>query len=137
MVKPLVLDNSIVISWYAESQKSVIADKLISDFASGQYELLAPHFLLLEFGNTLLTLQRRRIITESTRLNALNEFLQLPIQLDNAISLMPLNRLAIEFNLSMYDAAYFFLAEQKDAILATRDKVLISAAKKAKIPIYH
>ena len=63
----------------------------------------------------------------------------LPIHLDPSTSLHAFNRiltLARAYNISSYDAAYLELALRKGFPLASLDKHLVKAAKKADVDIY-
>ena len=64
---------------------------------------------------------------------------QLPIELDTAAPFGVQSTVAAisrEFELSGYDAQYLELARRRDAPIATLDKDLRKAAKKAGVPVY-
>jgi predicted nucleic acid-binding protein len=64
----------------------------------------------------------------------------LPIQTDvhlNAEAMWRFRTLAREYDLSAYDAAYLELAQRRGLGLATMDRHLIRAARKAGVEVIH
>ena len=84
--------------------------------------------------NALLMAQRRKRLTEAERIRLMELYQRLPIRTDVALDsdiVWRLHTLAIEYNLSAYDAAYLELAQRRGLGLATVDRPLRVAAQRA------
>jgi len=112
--KEFVLDTSYAISWLMPDEKS---PKLIHD------RLIAPELLVFEVINALKTCVRSKRITIDIAQLLLREFESWNIcyfKIENKSVL----KLAVELELSGYDASYVWLAKKRGAQLLTFDKKL-------------
>lgn len=91
--------------------------------------LCAPHLVDYEIANVATKKLRRERLPESAVLACLDAYAALDIE-RHAIQLGPVLSLAQRYQLTAYDAAYLWLAEQLQAPLATFDTQLAAAARK-------
>jgi len=134
MASLLVVDCSAVIPWFLEDEANAWSERLLSGLSA--YSLQVPALWHLEFPNVLLTAERRGRISADTRQGLLARSVRLPVTTDtHVVSLVEISRLATEFDLTTYDAAYLELAKRLACPLATQDKALIQAAAKCGITV--
>ena len=126
----IVVDASAVAAWVLPSQGSDPAETLLQD--ARQHRFIAPHVFPIEVRSLLLAAERRgrwrRIETEM----ALDQLEALDIQtvrMDTPDELSAVLDTARTAGLSIYDAFYLRLAETDGAMLASRDKAMLSAAE--------
>lgn len=128
----LVLDASVTLSWLMPDEKGQfeILDKVANEGA------IVPTIWGLEISNSLLYAQRAGRITGLKRQNAIYLLKDLGIKVDRT-SLEHIwsetMDLAERYGLTIYDASYLELALRYDLPLATIDKFLKQASKKAGI----
>jgi predicted nucleic acid-binding protein len=132
-----VLDCSLAVAWALPDETSKRAERFLADL--GQENLLwVPALWWYEVSNALTMAQRRRRLTESDAMRLIELYSSLPIQTDAHLGSDAVRRfhtLAKEHSLSAYDAAYLELAQRKGVGLATLDKRLINAARKAGVQV--
>ena len=124
--KIYVVDTSAIGAWFIHDEFSPGAERLRDAISAGQVQVSCPDFLLLELANLLIFkhVERSDIATAVQTLTQVNiDFIPL-----TAINFDLLIELATAHNLTSYDALYFALAEQKEAILLSADKALLRAA---------
>ncbi len=132
----LVIDASSVLAWCFEDEGGPEADALIDKVvAKGA---VAPGLWSFEVANGLVSGERRRRIkpAESAAFVAMIE--ELPIETDTETGGRALHEtisLAREYRLSVYDAAYLELAMRLGLPLATDDRSLAGAAKRAGVAL--
>jgi len=135
-MKKYVLDCSVVIAWIfrdeATAQTEILRELLADSVA------IVPAIWHLEVTNTLVVSARRgRIqLTEIPPLLALLE--SLPIEVDPQTSLRAFGetfKLAQNYQLSAYDAAYLELAMRQNLPLATLDNRLQEVAKRCGVEL--
>jgi predicted nucleic acid-binding protein len=136
MSQDFVIDNSIVMSWCFEDERSAYSDNILDRLESTT--AVVPSIWPLEVGNVLLVAERKNRLnkTDSIRFQALLD--QLPIIAEQETPermLKEILTLARENNLSTYDASYLDLAMRKGLPLATLDEKLITAAKNCHVAI--
>ena len=135
-----VLDNSVAMRWLLitpNKMDQAYADSILKSLAD--HDALVPNLWHLEAANVLLGAEKREEIGigETERFIAQLEYL--PIHTDILTSSQVFTRtitLARAYGLSSYDSAYLELAIRNNLPLATLDKSLRKAAKKADIPLY-
>lgn len=127
----LILDCSIAIAWCFEDEASEETDNLLHLIQ--KEGAIVPALWHLEFGNVLLQAEKRGRISKAQIINSLELIRQLPITTDT----YPLDKLrdkiillALNNNLTTYDANYLELAMRLGLPLATKDKELRKAALK-------
>lgn len=136
----LVLDASMALAWLFErdnAKESSTANKLLKNLANA--ETVVPVLWHTEITNALLIAERRKVVTEAHVIDYLNRLSNLPILTDSIIMADHRNfimSLAREYKLTTYDATYLDLALRSNATLATFDKELTNAMRKAGGKIY-
>jgi predicted nucleic acid-binding protein len=134
-----VLDCSLALAWALPDETSKRAERFLADV--GRDTLLwVPALWWYELANALTMAHRRRRLTESEAMRLIELYSSLPIQTDahlNPDAVWRLQSLAKEHSLSAYDAAYLELAQRKGIGLATLDKHLTTAARKAGVQVPH
>jgi predicted nucleic acid-binding protein len=81
-------------------------------------------------------LVRRKRLFEAERQAALAALQNIAVKIDHEMSMLAFTKLAAiaaEYQLSVYDAAYFELAQRRKLPLACNDGALLQAAKRAQI----
>lgn len=132
-----VLDCSLALAWALPDETSKRADRFLAE-VSRKSVLWVPALWWYEMANALTMAQRRQRLAEADRMRLVELYGMLPIQTD--IHLIPdvmwrFHVLAEEYGLSAYDAAYLELAQRRGLGLATLDRRLIRAARKAGVKV--
>lgn len=124
----LVVDANVVV--YGLLNHKVEAVNLLTDYAKGAKELVAPELLCMEVCSALDVAYRKiGAITYRQAVAALGAFRKLGITLVSMHdSLLEIMETAKKFNIATYDASYLYLAIELDTTLVTEDKQLISKA---------
>lgn len=128
----LVLDCSVAVSWCFEDEASPETDALLERVRDGG--ALVPALWHLELGNVLVQAERRKRLTAANTTTRLELIADLPIVTDDETPTRALREvltLARAEGLTTYDAAYLELAMRKGLPLATKDRTLRDAAKRA------
>ena len=140
MADRFVLDASVTIRW-ALKDGSVpdrsYADRVLESFAAAS--AWVPALWFTEIIHVLRCAEDDGKFGESALVGFAYRLGQLPIHLDAAApsgTLLAVAAISREFKLSGYDAQYLELARRRNAPIATLDKDLRKAAKKAGVPIY-
>ncbi len=92
-------------------------------------DLVAPRLLPFELANVAVTKIRKNPEDREKIVKGLSRFGDLGIQLQD-LPATEAYELALELNLSAYDASYLWLSEQIEAELLTFDKRLAQAARR-------
>ncbi|NYZ69824.1 type II toxin-antitoxin system VapC family toxin [Endozoicomonas sp. SM1973] len=135
-----VLDNSVAMRWLLETSKikdQNYADSVLETFSD--VDAIVPNLWHLEAVSVLLGAQKRGEITEAEIEIFITQLESLPIEVDMATAHQAFSRtirLAKLYKLSSYDASYLELAIRNGLPLASLDKDLRKAAKKAGVPLY-
>jgi predicted nucleic acid-binding protein len=128
-----VIDSSMALAWALPDETSREAERFLSRISIRSI-LWVPALWWYETANALLVAQRRKRLTETERRHLMGLYRKLPIRTDMGLdsdSVLRFHTLAIEYNLSAYDAAYLELAQRRDLGLATVDRSLRLAAQRA------
>jgi len=135
-----VLDNSVAMRWHLESEK--VSDQKYAEsvlISLAEVTALVPNLWHLEAANVLLGAEKRG----GTSIGEIERFIaqleNLPIHVDSQTANQSFSRimtLAREYKLSSYDASYLELAIREGLPIASLDKNLLKAAKKANVPIH-
>jgi predicted nucleic acid-binding protein len=134
-----VLDCSVALAWALPDETSKRAERFLADLDQ-ETTLWVPALWWYELANALTMAHRRRRLTESDAVQLVELYGTLPIQTDthlNSDAVWRFQALAKEHSLSAYDAAYLELAQRKGTGLATLDKPLTKAARKAGVHVLH
>ncbi len=131
---PFVLDASVTAVWALADESFPLADvasqHLKSDLA------LVPPIWWYEVRNLLIISERRKRIAAEDSALFLEILAYYPIQVDPVQNEQTTLRLARQYALSFYDAAYLAVAYRNQAPLATLDKAVQAAARDAGIPLF-
>lgn len=135
-----VLDNSVAMRWHLESGKA--SDHKYAEavlLSLGDADVLVPNLWHLEATNVLVGAEKRGDTTTIEVERFIAQLESLPINVDPSTANHAFSRtlsLSRAYKLSSYNAAYLELAIREGLSLATLDKNLLKAAKKADVPIY-
>jgi predicted nucleic acid-binding protein len=139
-VKAFVLDNSIAMRWLLASNKPAdqyYAEQVLKTLIEAQAHV--PDLWHLESINVLLSAEKKGELNAADVERFVAQLESLPIVVDALTAHQAFSRtlaLAKAYKLSSYDAAYLELAVRQSLPLATLDKELLRAAKKAGIEVY-
>ena len=129
-----VIDTSVAMAWCFEDEATQATDAVLDLLRTDQ--VVVPAIWPLEVANVLLVAERRGRLTEAQASRFLELLAQLPINVDTSPTDMAgIVATGRRHTLSSYDAAYLLLAERLGAALATLDKVLAKAARKAGVQL--
>jgi predicted nucleic acid-binding protein len=127
-----VADASVAVSWSLSSQSSALTDQLLDDVVAGGV-VAVPSLWPYEVANSLVFLLRRRRIQKDDYAAARSLLSRISVSIDEEGPRLAGNRvadLALEYGLTVYDAAYLELAVRKQLPLASRDGDLNRAARR-------
>lgn len=126
-----VLDCSMTMAWLFEDEKTKASEHLLTQF-SKDARAIVPSLWMWEVGNVLLVAQRRKRVTHAQASGFLQMLKILPITIDEKSAQAAHGvtfELALEQDLSSYDAAYLELALRRQLPVASLDKKLNCASK--------
>lgn len=131
---PFVVDNSVVVGWYFESQATPYTDKVLDRLANETAHV--PALWVLEFSNVL----RKALKAGKADTARIQEIISLvnalPISVDHTSESVENNlALALKYGLTSYDAAYLGLAIRLQLPIATNDGAFKEAAGRAGVGI--
>ncbi|HEV2125678.1 MAG TPA: type II toxin-antitoxin system VapC family toxin [Chloroflexota bacterium] len=132
-----VLDASLTLAWCFEDERTGFSDAMLSRLEAGE-SAMTPALWGLEVGNGIRSAVKRGRIAAADVGEQLRFLRYLPVRMvdqSRRTMLEEITPLALEHDLSAYDAAYFHLARQHDLPLATLDGLLRRAAEKADWPV--
>jgi predicted nucleic acid-binding protein len=122
-VSRIVLDASVAVKWVLREEHAATARRVLAT-----KELLAPHLLWAEVGNTLWKRHRRRESSVEEVRRMLAEFQRLPVTtFAHWPFLAAALDLAISLNQTVYDCLYLALAESRDSVMLTADRRFYAA----------
>lgn len=132
-----VVDNSVVMSWCLRDDAGPYADAVLGKLED--CAALVPSVWPLEVANTLLTAERRKLITESDAVRFISLLTKLPITIEHdslGLRINELYSLGRKHGLSSYDASYLSLAMKTGLPLATLDEKMKRSARKAGVALF-
>jgi len=127
-----VVDASVVAKWVLPGEPyQENAIRLKEDHVSGKVELCAPTFMVQEVANALWRAAKLGRIVEEDAKEALSALGDMRIGLHelNWTQASQALSTACEFDLTIYDSSYLFLAEKAKCQFITADNKLYEAAK--------
>lgn len=136
-MKSFVLDCSVAVAWLLEDERIPEADALLDGLEDGG-QALVPGLWRLELGNVLAGAERRNRISGTGLSRCLGILARLPVVTDphtEERALRETLELARREYLTTYDAAYLELAMRRGLPLATLDRPLARAARRAGVEI--
>jgi predicted nucleic acid-binding protein len=102
--------------------------------AAGEADAIAPDLIWLEVANALAGYIRRGRMSLKDGRRALNALLSLPLRTTAAAELAaPSFVVALDRDLSVYDACYAVVAEAEGAVLVTADRQLARTANRCEL----
>jgi predicted nucleic acid-binding protein len=134
---PFVVDASATLAWCFQDEATDWSLALLQRIRGGEQVQVPAHWPTEIANGLLVVLRRKRLSLDDVR--AISGDLQLlPIQIELAPSPAAAQRiieLAIQHNLTVYDAAYLDVALRHGLPLATLDYELIKAATTVGVPV--
>jgi len=131
-LKQVVADASLCGAWILADEVSDKAEHLLSQILKGSVELVVPALWHYEMNNLLRSAYRKKRLTEDDAREALETLNQVPLAIEDLPETPARKRilhLALQFDLSSYDAAYLELADRHKIPLHAADTKLKGAAK--------
>jgi len=131
-VKQVVADASFCAAWILPDESSGAAERLLARAMSGAIELVVPALWHYEMLNLLRSAVRRKRLASGDMDLAVEALERIPMALEDlpgAPARRRILHLAMQFDLSSYDAAYLELADRFKISLQTNDAKLKAAAK--------
>ena len=136
-MKQIVADASFCGAWVLTDESSGAAESLLARIISGSVQLVVPALWHYEMLNLLRSaVRRKRLAAEDLDLAA-ETLERVPMTLEDlpgAPARRRILHLAMQFDLSSYDAAYLELADRFKISLQTNDAKLAAAAKQLRLP---
>ena len=136
-MKQIVADASFCGAWVLADESSGAAESLLARIISGSVQLVVPALWHYEMLNLLRSaVRRKRLATEDLDLTV-ESLERVPMTLEDlpgAPARRRILHLAMQFDLSSYDAAYLELADRFKISLQTNDAKLAAAAKQLRLP---
>ena len=135
-----VLDNSVSMRWLLASEKASdqrYAENVLESMRDA--DALTPNLWHLEAISVLIGAEKRGEISLGEIERFISQLDNLPIHVEPLTANQAFSRTLIlsrEYNISSYDASYLELAMREGLPLASLDKKLVKAAKKADVEIY-
>ncbi|MBI3037267.1 type II toxin-antitoxin system VapC family toxin [Candidatus Woesearchaeota archaeon] len=127
----LVLDTSVVLKWFNEESHSETALKVRDNFYKGLCGIVVPDLLLYEFSNALRYNPNYTPEDVNKAVESLFE-LQIDIVVPTIEILKDSANLAMNCDISVYDAVFAALAKSLGAVFVTADEKLHSRVKELK-----
>jgi len=131
--KNIIIDASVGVKWFsAENEEKVEFAVLLQEkHFNGSIELSAPDLFIFEVLNSLVYKNKFNIIEinkiyDSLKLLNINIIIPDDTIIKNAVSL------SVNLKLSYYDSVYVALAQERESLLITEDKKILSHAGKYK-----
>jgi len=137
MTAALVLDCSATMPWIFSDEATTATRRLLDDLVAGA-QVWVPALWHLELGNVLVAAQKRGRIDRAGIEGFLSRLGAYRIMVDGETMTRAWNKtldLAVQYQLSTYDAAYLELALRRNFPLATLDAALIKAATASGVPL--
>lgn len=131
----VVIDCSVTLSWLFEDEEDAGATALLRELP--ETRAVAPAIWPLEVANGLALSERRRRTTLKDTITFLAMLAGLPITVDHravGFAFGPILEVARRYDITTYDAAYLELALREHLPLASLDRRLLDAAKRAAVP---
>jgi len=117
-----VIDASFVLAYLLDEDNTTI-DSIFEKQVKGEIYFISPSLLKYEVGNTLRTKLMRKKIKKEEAQRLYRSFLAINIK-EELLDFHDVLDLALEKNLSFYDASYLYLSKSKEIKLLTLDHSL-------------
>ena len=125
-----VVDASVVLKWQFDDEDCVSQAIALRDdyYVRGAVRVIAPQLLMYEVVNGVATATRRKRLSLDMAFQAVENLVALGIDLMEVEPLKIL-KVALQYDLAAYDAAYLALAEAESCDLWTGDRTFYQAVK--------
>ena len=136
-MKQIVADASFCGAWVLTDESSGAAESLLARIISGSVQLVVPALWHYEMLNLLRSAVRRKRLAKEDLDLTVEALERVPMTLEDlpgAPARRRILHLAMQFDLSSYDAAYLELADRFKISLQTNDAKLAAAAKQLRLP---
>lgn len=133
----IVADASFCGAWLLPDEHSGRAEKVLAALLRKECELWTPSLWIYELANMLRSAHRRKRIDERAVFDGLELIAKVPVKrldIPESLAVERMAQLALQYDLSLYDAAYLELADRLRAPLHTADTRLADAARTLKLP---
>ena len=133
-----VLDNSVTMRWCFDAGTHAYADSVLARLEADEGAAFVPIMWRYEVSAVLARAAIKGFLPAHKAVAFLENLAALPIDVDMESAsriLTDVHRLAIQYRLSSYDAAYLELALRRNLPLATLDEELREACKAAGVPM--
>ena len=117
----VVIDTSVALAWYLDEPFSPAARNWQKRILAGRVHAMVPALHILEFSNVLRTYVRRREMTRDLAEEVFALHLEAPLD-EVEPPRAGLLATALEFDASVYDAAFILLAQTYDCPLVTAER---------------
>lgn len=121
--KTFLVDASFVLSYLLPDEEKDFSKPFFMDFKEGKITFISSPILEMEVINGIKSAVKSKRIHKKFALSLLKKFLAMTIELLK-INLTEIFELALEENLSVYDASYLWLSKDKGVPLLTLDKFM-------------
>ncbi|OGY25979.1 MAG: hypothetical protein A2Z24_02575 [Candidatus Woykebacteria bacterium RBG_16_44_10] len=123
----IIVDASVVAKWFlADEEDASFALEIKQDFLLQKISISAPLFIFYEVNNLLKSAARSVRIDERGAREAYEGFLDLNFLVYSSKNLLKATlAVALDYNISSYDASYVALSEYLEVPLFTTDKKLL------------
>ena len=130
-MKAVVFDASYSASWFISDERSPEAERVFERVLRGRLTGWVPGLWFYEIANALVQACNRKRLSGNGVEDAWGVMLALPLEVDQAevAAMRRVSRLARQFELSAYDAAYLELADRLQVPLLTNDRELMNACR--------
>ncbi len=133
----VVLDASVALAWALPDEGSDVAEELLA----GEHDSIkfrVPALWWYEVANALLVAVKRNRLKDDDRMKIMELYGTLPIYTDTNLDEKTISHIftiANVYNISAYDASYLELAGRRKIGLASVDRGLCEAARKAHLEL--
>lgn len=122
------LDASVAAKWFNKESLTDKAVQVRDAFVEGSIELVAPEHMVYEVGNSI---WKNKTLVPADAAAAIRDLLDLELELvrltpELATSAM---KVARDYSITFYDAAYVVVADRLNAPLISADSLMISKSK--------
>jgi predicted nucleic acid-binding protein len=131
--KPVVVDASMAVKWFAAEADSALADRLIED----EGVLVAPDIMPVEAASAWWKKVRRGEMNEADLEQALASLLAIGLEWIPMPSLVErAAAMAVDTGQTVYDCTYLVICAERGAAIATADERLQRAAERMRLTIW-
>ncbi len=123
----LILDSSVIAKWFFSEENSTKALKIKDKFAENSISIAIPLLLYYEVNNILKTAVKSFRVDADEAKEVYGSFLQLNFVAYSSESILENTlKIALDYDISAYDASYIALAEYLQIPFLTADRKLLN-----------